>query len=54
MPPRALPVVEVNSAQLEAGRSVSTATSGGQLMRTGTYTVPTPLLTNNAVFSRVA
>src|SRR4029453_12229169 len=28
------------------------ATSGGQLTRTGTYTVPTPRLTNTVVFSR--
>ena len=35
-------------------RSVTTATSGGQLMRTGTTTVPTPRLTNISVPSRVS
>ena len=36
------------------GSSVRTATSGGQLMRTGTYTVPTPRLTKIDVPSRCA
>ena len=34
-------------------RRVTTATSGGQLMRRGTTTVPTPRLTNISVLSRV-
>ena len=38
--------------QAAAGRRLSTATSGGQLIRTGTYTVPRPRLTNIVVWSR--
>src|SRR5712691_7353366 len=37
-----------------AGCSVRTATSGGQLIRTGTYTVPRPRLTNIVVPRRRA
>ena len=41
------------TAYCHAARSVRTAISGSQLMRTGTYTVPIPLLTNIAVLSRM-
>ena len=41
-------------ADCESGLSVRIATSGGQLIRTGTYTVPTPRLTNIVVWSRRA
>src|SRR5262249_33879788 len=43
---------EARRAHAAAGSSVSTATSGGQLIRTGTYTVPTPRLTKIDVPSR--
>ena len=43
------PFRPVRVQPVDAGWSVSTATSGGQLIRTGTYTVPTPRLTNIVV-----
>ena len=41
-------------ADCGSGISVRIATSGGQLILTGTYTVPTPRLTNIVVWSRRA